>query len=260
MGAATGYDLTRPVASFALPAELAEISGLAAVDAHTVACVEDETGTLFFVDVTSGAVTQRLSFGKDGDYEGLARLDDAFWVLRSDGRLLELRREGERMKRSRRLDLELAHEEVEGLEAAADGRALLVAPKSAPHDKGARDVRRVYRLDPAAAEPVPTVLFETTTGRIAADLGGLGLHAHPDVRFSSIAEQPGTGRYFALSGPDRALLVFTADGTVCGAWFFPRQDLPQPEGLTFLPSGDLVITSEADRGPARLVVYRRVSD
>lgn len=258
VGAAAGFDFDRPMATWLLPDELAEISGLATMDAHTVACVEDETGTVFLLDVTTGAVTARLPFGKEGDYEGLARLGDAFWVLRSDGRLDELRRDGDRLLRTRRIDLDLPHDELEGLDASADGRQLLVAPKSPPRKKRDRDVRRVYRVDPSSEAARPTVLFETTATMVTAQLLRLGVDTDHDVRFSSIAEQPGTGRYFALSGADRVLLVFTADGTVCGAHRFAKQDLPQPEALTFLPSGQLVVSSEAGKGPARLVVYRRI--
>ncbi|MEZ6038429.1 MAG: hypothetical protein R3F29_13175 [Planctomycetota bacterium] len=257
-GAAGNFDFARPLASFALPEELAEISGLATVDERTVACVEDETGTVFLLDVTTGAVTTRLPFGKDGDYEGLARLGDAYWVLRSDGRLDELRPDGDRLRRSRRLELDLPHDELEGLDASADGRQLLIAPKSEPRKKRDRDARRVYRLDPSVDEPQPTVLFETTAAAVAAQLLRLGADAEPDVRLSSIAEQPGTGLYYTLSGADRTLLVFTADGAVCGAHRFAKKDLPQPEALTFLPSGELVVSSEGGKGSARLVVYRPV--
>lgn len=258
VGAAARFDFERPIAWFELPDELAEISGLATVDDHTVACIEDETGTVFLLDITSGAVTARLPFGKDGDYEGLARLGDAFWVLRSDGRLDELRRDGDRLRRIRRLELDLSHDELEGLDASADGRQLLIAPKSEPRKKRQRDERRVYRLDPSVDAPQPTVLFETTGAAVAAQLLRLGADAEPDVRFSSIAEQPGTGLYYTLCGADRTLLVFTADGAVCGAHRFAKKDLPQPEALTFLPSGELVVSSEGGKGSARLVVYRPV--
>lgn len=67
---AAAYDLTAPKATWPLPHELKEISALTDLDADTVACVQDEKGIVFDVDVRTGKVVRRRRFGPHGDYEG----------------------------------------------------------------------------------------------------------------------------------------------------------------------------------------------
>ena len=86
---AAGYDLAHPTRRYPLADELREISGITEVDAHPVACVQDEVGALYFIDLDSRAVTNRLAFGKPGDYEGLTRVGTLYFALRSDGTVRE---------------------------------------------------------------------------------------------------------------------------------------------------------------------------
>src|SRR5262245_58202966 len=78
----------------ALPPQLREVSAIVAVDERTVACVQDEVGALFFVDLRGELPLRMAPFAERGDYEGLARVGDDFWVLRSDGFLMRLQRQG----------------------------------------------------------------------------------------------------------------------------------------------------------------------
>ena len=134
------YDLTTPSASFELPDELAEISALTDINDHTVACVQDEVGVVFWVDVRSGAVVRQLPFGDDGDYEGLARVGDALWVLRSDGLMVELVVRDGAFEIARQVQLDLDHRELEGLGYDPVERVVLVAPKS-PAKAASRSAR-----------------------------------------------------------------------------------------------------------------------
>ena len=77
-----------------------------------------------------------------------------------------------------------------------------------------------------------------------------------EVLFSSVAVHPRTHRLYALSGVDCALLVFDRDSTLAGAHFFDPAVMPQPEGVAFLPSGDMVVASEGDGAPPRIQVFR----
>ncbi|RZL11288.1 MAG: hypothetical protein EOO62_12465, partial [Hymenobacter sp.] len=57
-GASAGgtYDFTHPATTYAVPAELRELSGQAWGSAQQLACIEDEAGSLFFYNLR----TQRL--------------------------------------------------------------------------------------------------------------------------------------------------------------------------------------------------------
>ena len=264
-----GYDFTHATSSFTLPAELAEVSALTDIDEHTVACVQDEIGAVFFVDLRRGVVTRKLPFGADGDYEGLTRVDDALWVLRSDGLLIELAMRGDALAPGRQVKLDLEHRDIEGLGYDPVDRVVLVAPKSSlKGDKAERAQRQVFRFDPASGKRVDGLALDTTTDRIVADAEHADI-ALPTketkrgkeridlkVRFASIAVHPETGRLFALSAADRAVLAFDRDGTLSAAHFFDEQEMPKPEGITFLANGDMVIASEGVETPPRVQVFR----
>src|SRR5690606_11819055 len=61
------------------------------VDSNTVACIQDENGILFLYDIVNHEIKEQFTFGPDGDYEGIARVDQTIYVLRSDGMLFEIR-------------------------------------------------------------------------------------------------------------------------------------------------------------------------
>jgi hypothetical protein len=148
-----GYDLARPSASFDLPPALAEISALTDVDDHTVACVQDEHGVVYFVDLRRGAVTRSSRFGPDGDYEGLTRIGDDLWVLRSDGLVVQLVPHGDTFAVGKQLTLAIGHQDIEGLGYDPFQKHILVVPKDPP--EGTKDARRqrfVFAVDPATGK------------------------------------------------------------------------------------------------------------
>jgi len=251
-----------PIASFPLPDELVEISALTAIDDRTVACVQDEVGVVFFVDVREGRVVRQLPFGRDGDYEGLASVGDALWVLRSDGRLIELAMRGDQLVPQQRSKLGLKNREFEGLGYDPIDRLLLVAQKErSKGSKSERAERVVHRFDPVSGERRKPPALDTTVDRIVADADEAGIELRDSrlkARFSSVAVHPTSGHLYLLSAADEAVLVFTREGRLCAAHLLDAQQMPQPEGMTFLPGGDMVIASEGGegRGPARIQVFR----
>jgi uncharacterized protein YjiK len=72
-------------------------------------------------------------------------------------------------------------------------------------------------------------------------------------RPSSIEIDAGTGRIILLSANDNALAELSADGALIAARALSRAH-PQPEGVTVLPDGALVIADEA--GNARPLISR----
>lgn len=272
MASLLGYDFSHPTSSFTLPKELTEISALTDIDDHTVACVQDEVGAVFFIDLRREVVTRRLPFGADGDYEGLTRVDSDLWVLRSDGLMIELVLRGDSLTVGRRVELDLEYRDIEGLGYDPVQRVILVAPKSSPQGtKSERAVRRVYQVDPNTGKRRKDPALETTIDRIIADAEQARIElptkttkrgrerVRLQVRFASIAVHPETGDLYALSAVDGALLTFARDGTLLAAHLFDEQEMPKPEGVTFLPNGDLVIASEGVGAASRIQVfsYRR---
>jgi len=262
-----GYDLSNPISSFLLPDELEEISGMTDIDEHTVACVQDERGRIFYVDLRSGRVWKSRKFAGRGDYEGLTRVGDALWVLRSDGLLLELMPAGNAPTVRRQVALDVEHRDIEGLGYDPFREVLLVAPKDPPSGgKGARGQRRVFMVDPKSGKQQASPALSTSVDRIVRDAKRAGI-ALPrrsgkkgkvslKARFSSIAVHPRTGRLYVASAADSTLLVLDRDGRLCAAHVFDDRELPKIEGISFTANGNLVISSEGVDSPSRIQVFR----
>tara|TARA_R110002126_G_scaffold274595_1_gene419687 strand:- start:10321 stop:11274 length:954 start_codon:yes stop_codon:yes gene_type:complete len=263
------YDFTSPSSSFHLPPELREISALTDMDDRTIACVQDEVGTVFFIDLPTGEVVKRQPFGPAGDYEGITRVNRSLWVLESGGLMIELvdRDNTLSVRRERRLDLD--HDDIEGLGHDPTRNAILVAPKDKPNgDKAEKGVRRIFAVDAESGDPMEALALETSLDRIEADAKRAGIALPTKVtkggrekvnlklRFSSVAVHPYSNQLFVLSAVDAAVLAFDRDGELRGAHFFDPESMPKIEGMTFMANGDLVIASEGMDGPARIAVFR----
>lgn len=264
-GAAPVDDFTD--GAMALPHVLREVSGVVAVDANTLACVQDEHGAIFLVDLRGISEVRALVFGPRGDHEGLARVGDDWWVLRSDGWLARLALRDGQLAVAASQWLPGGHREWEALCHDAQGRRLLVMPKEgAGEGKEARDLRPILAIDDAtgvlAAEPVVVL---SRRGLIQqAEVRGIELPTHTTEKgkeriafafaCSEIAVVPGRRELLLLSAIDHLLLRVDFEGRLLACRRLDAAALPQPEGMAFLPDGRLVAASEGRGGAARVVV------
>ena len=86
---AEAYQFDRPDAVIELDKELREISGLTIFDDQHLGAIQDEKGIMYKIDLDTGEIVGRERFADDGDFEGIERVGDIFYVLRSDGDLFE---------------------------------------------------------------------------------------------------------------------------------------------------------------------------
>jgi uncharacterized protein YjiK len=249
-----------------LPKVLREVSGIAAIDAESLLCVQDEVGALFTVSLV-GAAVRSESFGAKGDYEALALVGSTPWVLRSDGVLLELVRVSEGWEVARTVQLPKRFTDWEGLCRDEAGARLLVMPKDrVTDDKEQRDQRPVFAVDPVRGEllPEPVLVLRRKELIAAAAAGG---HALPtrttdkgrervelELACSELCVVPGKRELLVLSAVDHLLLRVDFEGRLLAVRLLDPELLPQPEGMTFLPDGRLVVASEGAGGRARLAV------
>lgn len=250
-----------------LPKQLREVSGCVAVDERTLACVQDEKGSLWFVDLRGDNKVRSEAFGPAGDYEGLARVGDAWWVLRSDGVLLQLAPRDGALAVAREVTLPGGHPDWEALCFDVDGKRLLAMPKAvAGDDKEARDRRPVFAVDPATGAVAKEPALALSRRQLQTALEALGVPLPTkttekgkekvdfDLAVSEIAIVPGRRELLVLAGADRLLLRVDFGGALLGARALAAKDLPQAEGLAFLPDGRLLVASEGDGKKARALV------
>lgn len=246
-----------------LPAELRELSGMVAISPERLACVQDEKGSVFFVDLTGRQPLSSKRFGPGGDYEGIAATPDSLWVLRSDGTLQRLVAEGTRL--TIRNTYKMPFEgEFEGLCFDAAHNRLLILPKG-PVDGKRREKarRRILGFDLATMTPMTKPVMTLKVEKIEKQIEERNL-AGPrrinkkgiervELRLlgSELLVLPG-GDLLLLSPKDRLLVRVDRNENVVATSEMDTDLLPQPEAMALLPDGRLLIGSEG-RGRLALI-------
>jgi uncharacterized protein YjiK len=237
-----GYILEEPDRVDELPDILEEVSGLTVIDGQTIACVQDEDGTVFIYDLEKGQIIRQIDFAGPGDYEGISRVEDDLFVLRSDGTLFELTDFRGKVPHVTTHHTELPIKESEGLGLDRANDRLLIAAKSKARDDAYRGKKVVYGFDLEQKRRTPEPVLQFSEGD-----GG--------INPSAIAVHPLTGQLYVLSSKDHLLYVFRGNDAVEGIYRLPKGQFAQPEGLTFLPDGDMLISNEGKDEPANLLRF-----
>ncbi len=266
------YALQRPAQVIPLPDLLVEVSALTDVDQGTVACVQDEAATLYFIDLNDGRVLRSETFAGPGDMEGLTRVHDRYYALRSDGLIHHLRFLKGRWTGVDSFRLELPHHNIEGLGFDDSTGMVLVAPKDIT--KGGpevRDQRVLHAFDPADPQHRCRTILRLSVASLLRQAAAKGIEVPTrttdkgrevpalKLRFSSVSVHPHTGHYYLLSAVDRTLTVVDRAGRLVDLAVLDADLLPKPEGITFLPDGELVLSSEGKGGTPVIVRYPMVA-
>ena len=262
-----GYRLGEPTATYRLPKKLDEISGLTPLAGGRLGAIQDEDGELFILDAETGEVESERKFGEDGDYEGLEAVGGGLYVLRSDGALFEIADvEAEDLDPQKHaLDLPKGCD-AEGLAYDEPGGRLLVACKERAGE-GMKVLKAIYAFSLAGQvlgeQPAFLLDTEAVGAQARSDEGAVNRSARrlfgavfnlSDFKPSGLARHPQTGRLYVLSSRPSALAVLEPDGSLYDVGPLPEL-LGQPEGIAFMPNGDLFIATEATEGRAWLARF-----
>jgi uncharacterized protein YjiK len=255
------YDFSSPVTEIELPGRLEEISGLTFVGDSIIAAIQDEKGEIFLVNYETGVVVDEFRFGKKGDFEGIELVGDTMYVLRSDGDLYVITNWQSEDRDDDKIETYLATKnDTEGLGYQRSHHRLLIAAKEFP-GRGRSRVRSIYgfdlktqRLDP---DPVYTIPLDTIGTRLGLPGEAIRSFLAPILDLegfkpSAIAVHPRTGDIFVLSSVLKVIAVLLPSGELDGLYPVTVDNMPQPEGLAFLPNGDLLIATEGAGGDGRI--------
>lgn len=261
------YNFISPDASVIMPYILHEISGLVNVDSNMLACIQDENGILFFYDLTKREINNQLTFFSNGDYEGIARAKDTIYVLRSDGTLFEISdyKSGNIIVTS--YPTEIPSKDNEGLCYDDKGNMLLIACKEST-GKGdlSKNKRYIFGFDLVSKSLIKDPVFSydlkqlkefAVNNNINLPLKERkqGSPPEPDLKFSpsAIGIHPLTKKIYIISAEDYLLTVFDSIGNIDKMVKLNAGLFNQPEGITFLDNGDMLISNEGQgKGPATL--------
>lgn len=263
------YNLSDPDKIYILPPSLKEISGVSGSDASSISCIQDENGILFIYDLLKEQIMKQYSFYHNGDYEGIALVDKTVYILRSDGMLFEVTGNESGNTKTVSYLTGIPARDNEGLCFDKSANRLLIAPKSQVEKKsGNKDERYIFAFDLKSKKLIEKPVFVFNVSLLEKYAGenkiklpkGDGKKGDKDekvieFRPSAIGIHPLTNRLYVLSGMEKMLFVFDMKGNI---EFMEKLDsdlFPQPEGITFLNNGDMLISNEGQNKKPTIVRF-----
>ena len=246
-----GYDLNSPVI-FNLKEELDEISGLAYYPKDTaVFAIADDKGWLYKIHFTGKKGVEKWKFSKGEDYEDLVLQDSTFYALASSGQITAFRFSNNVPSTSNTYNLNKGGvNEFETLYLDSASGKLVMICKDCQEDPKAEV--SAYLFDPSTTA-FSNNSFSLNAVEIAEKLGLSKIKFKP----SAACINPLTKELFIISSVNKALVVTDNNGNVKHVYNLDPKIYKQPEGITFTPSGDLLISNEgAEIGPANVLIFK----
>lgn len=248
--AAASYTIIK---KWELPEILAEVSAIDWIAEDQLAAVQDEQGIIFIYDLASSKIVDKIEFAAGGDYEGLRINEEDAFVLRSDGKVYEIRNfrsEAPEVIEHLTELMKIDGIDMEGLSHDPDNDRLLLATKDRNKGENKKDI---YALD-------------LSTGSLSADKPVYQLNLDDPIFKRSGREKSKkftpseldidtrSGMMYFLDAKSPQLLITDGDAKPEALVLLEEKEFSQPEGLTFGPDGKLYISNEAGKNsPANIL-------
>ncbi len=270
----SGYDLNKPIQTFVLPDTLREVSGLTDIDKTTFACIQDENGILFIYDYSKNEIQKQYSFHIDGDYEGITRVGNTMYVLRSDGVIFEILNYESSNFSISTYNTGIPANNNEGLCYDPENARLLIAAKGkVGKGREFKDKRVIYGFDLATKKLTPEPVFDfdlqairqfalTSKLELPAKSKKNGAVKEPFIKFmtSAIAIHPVSKKLYLLSAADHLFFIFGRDGNIEHMETLNPDIFNKAEGITFLHNHDMLITNEGQNKKPTLLRFSYTGD
>lgn len=265
-GFAMPYHLHAPEAVLQLPVLLREISGLAfSTDGKHLLAVNDEQGSVFYLNPQTGAIERTRDFGNTGDYEGIEAVGNDVYVVKSNGTIIRILESGEAETWPTSLDSDY---DVEGLCYDSTQHRLLLACKGKAGKGSAFEGKKAlygFDLKTKTLADTPAFLLDKSellrlkggaTGFLARLLEFFNAdHAASAFGPSGLAVNPLDSNLYIVASVGKTLAVVHPDGRLLHAERLDTDMFPQPEGLCFDREGNLYIASEGKKGVGKVLRF-----
>lgn len=250
------YDFKNPSILY-LNDALIEISGASYYPKDSsVFAISDENGYLFKIHLTQNMVTQKWYFDKNHDYEDVFYKDNIFYVLASNGDIhaLKFSAKGDTITTQTTIfdTSGKKKDEFESLYYDPQKESFIMVCKNCKSDKSGKVSAWAYNTESATFTPS---VFTINSEMIAKKLGVKKFNFEP----SAVTINPLTGDLWMLSSVNELLVVTDRNGNCKEAYSLNPSIFTQPEGITFTPAGDLIISNEAGNkyNRASLLIFKR---
>jgi uncharacterized protein YjiK len=235
-----------------LPKKLNEISGLAITGDNRLLVHNDEVGTVYEVDISTGEITNEFNLGKKKikkDFEGIAVVKDSLFLVTSSGVIYKFSySDNEKNVDYKKFKTILsAKNNVEGLCYDKTTNSLLLACKEYA-GKNLKEYKAIYSFDLSTykLQEEPRFLINLDSLKNKFNINNFsptGIEVHPN-----------NGNVFILSSHEKAIVELSSNGDLLNAVKLKSKNHRQPEGISFLSDLTLLISDEGKGEKAKLTI------
>lgn len=231
------YDFNEKDAVKLLAPHLEEISGIVYKDSSLIYAINDEEGIIYEVNYLTGKSRKYIDFKVKGDFEGIALLGDFFYVLKSNGTIYQVGKDGKYTKFS---FPDSKGFDFEGITADVENNQLIVSCKHHPKEN---DYIWIYSFSLEKMEYNQGHYFNYLKKKKLKGFTPSG------IAFNS------KGDMYLISSKSYTVAAFSKDKKYKGKGQVSFYRYPQIEGITFAPDGTLILASEkGEQNSAKLIV------
>jgi hypothetical protein len=243
-----GYDLSTPEKRI-LDEDLDEISGVYYVAADSsIVTLNDEEGRFYRLNLQGKLIGKPFKFAKKSDFEDLTT-DGSYWyALKSDGEVHRVENAFSDSPVTRIFSFPEKGWEFETMFFDAAKKSLVILSKTPLTWKDGRVP--AYTLDTSSSTFNYTPYYSPDTVTIAKLVGKKKWGCKP----TAAAIHPITGETYILSSHERMLMIMK-DGILQAIYPLDKSMFRQPEGITFMPNGTLIISNEAQGSTANILIF-----
>lgn len=241
----TTDDVVKITRSWELPVELKNISAIDYTSSGKMACLQDEVGSIFIFNLTTGKIEKEIPFGPPGDYEGLVLVKHHAYIACADGRILEVRNYKSDSPEVVEYGTHLTvNENVNGLCYDKKNKRLLVSIKGT--EEGNQLYKGIYSFSLTDKRmPVKPVIKIDLKDSVFDKLQPKNVQTV--FQPSDLDINPANGLLYLIDGTRVQLLRIKLLESIRDLTELDKEKIIQPEGITFTPSGELFIASKGLR-------------
>lgn len=236
-----------------LPQELDEISGIAyyAKDTSLFAII-DEGGDIYKFPIKNPKHLRKWKFDKKRDFEDIVLQDSTFYVLVSNGDIVELKFiNNQFLNQQHKIGgVATGQNEFESIFRSPDSSYLVIMCKDCVEDSKKTLSNYAFHFNDSANQFQKHLVYDIST--LHQKLG-IEKRLHP----SAAAINPVNKDIYIISSIQKILLVLSSKGEFKTFYRLNPAIYKQPEGMAFTPEGDLIISNEfAEDGFANLLLLK----
>jgi len=250
-----GYDITKPQ-GIELGSKLDEISGICWINDTLILANNDESGRIFAIDpnVTVTNEYRNIKFGQKDDYEDIAKVDSAIYILVATGSIVKISNyQKDDSVQATEVGKLPGENEFESLYYDKEVNSLVMLCKNCHKEKDR--IRSAYRFDLASNKLIDSPYYQIQMDAIRKITGDNAAEFRP----SAAAVNPMDNKVYIVSSVGKLMVVISKKGKVEQAFKISSVMFPQPEGIAFANNGDMYISNEIATEPAPTLLKFRYS-